>query len=300
MAEGLGSSFFNLIKGEGGFHREGTACRAAASQSIAGQPGPLQSATSQFTAGFQARRLPRSRPTLWLAIPEQELIRRLRGGSSPRVPFTDGGCTPARRGRSVTERLRAIRLGFHCCNIVIAARVAGAAIAAIPLAGPPHNNPCSVHSSRYRPRGDRAWCSRHVARSAAGCARPSGTAGTQSERSGPVDVEQMLSPGGMSSTLKIMLLLTVISLAPSILIMTTCFMRFVIVLSLLGRRWARSRFRPTILVVVVPVPHVSGDVARLARGVRKRDPPLLNPPPAKSQSAWKRHSTKRPVRCADS
>jgi len=37
----------------------------------------------------------------------------------------------------------------------------------------------------------------------------------------------------MSSTLKIMLLLTVISLAPSILIMTTCFMRFVIVFGLL-------------------------------------------------------------------
>ena len=43
----------------------------------------------------------------------------------------------------------------------------------------------------------------------------------------PVDVEQMLSPSGMSSTLKIMLLLTVITLAPSILIMTTCFMRLI-------------------------------------------------------------------------
>jgi flagellar biosynthesis protein FliP len=41
------------------------------------------------------------------------------------------------------------------------------------------------------------------------------------------------SPEGLSSTLKMVLLLTVISLAPALLMMTTCFVRIVVVLSLL-------------------------------------------------------------------
>lgn len=50
---------------------------------------------------------------------------------------------------------------------------------------------------------------------------------------GGMDVDRMLAPGGMTGTLKVMLLLTVLSLAPSILIMTTCFVRFVVVIGLL-------------------------------------------------------------------
>jgi flagellar biosynthesis protein FliP len=65
----------------------------------------------------------------------------------------------------------------------------------------------------------------------------------------PVDVEQMLSPGGLSSTLKIMLLLTVISLAPSILIMTTCFMRFVIVFGLLRQALGTQQLPPNQVIV---------------------------------------------------
>jgi flagellar biosynthetic protein FliP len=60
----------------------------------------------------------------------------------------------------------------------------------------------------------------------------------------PVDVEQMLSPTGLSSTLKIMLVLTVISLAPAILIMTTCFIRFVIVFSLLRQALGTQQLPP--------------------------------------------------------
>lgn len=65
----------------------------------------------------------------------------------------------------------------------------------------------------------------------------------------PIDVEQMLSPAGMSSTLKIMLLLTVISLAPSILIMTTCFMRFVIVFGLLRQALGTQQLPPNQVLV---------------------------------------------------
>lgn len=65
----------------------------------------------------------------------------------------------------------------------------------------------------------------------------------------PIDVDQMLSPNGMSSTLKIMLLLTVISLAPSILIMTTCFMRFVIVFGLLRQALGTQQLPPNQVLI---------------------------------------------------
>jgi flagellar biosynthetic protein FliP len=63
-----------------------------------------------------------------------------------------------------------------------------------------------------------------------------------------LDVDRMLSPGGMSSTLKIMLLLTVLSLAPSILMMTTCFIRFVIVLGLLRQALGTQQLPPNQVV----------------------------------------------------
>jgi len=46
-------------------------------------------------------------------------------------------------------------------------------------------------------------------------------------------LEKVLAPGGFESTLKTVLLFTVLSLVPSILLMTTCFVRFAIVLGLL-------------------------------------------------------------------
>jgi flagellar biosynthetic protein FliP len=75
--------------------------------------------------------------------------------------------------------------------------------------------------------------------------------GTDSENGLPagIDVEEMLSPNGLSSTLKIMLLLTVLSLAPSILIMTTCFIRFVIVLGLLRQALGTQQLPPNQVIV---------------------------------------------------
>ena len=64
-----------------------------------------------------------------------------------------------------------------------------------------------------------------------------------------LDVERMLSPDGLTSTLKIMLILTVLSLAPSILIMTTCFIRFVIVLGLLRQAIGTQQLPPNQVVV---------------------------------------------------
>lgn len=64
-----------------------------------------------------------------------------------------------------------------------------------------------------------------------------------------LDLDQMLSPGGMSSTLKLMLMLTVLSLAPSILIMTTCFIRFVVVLGLLRQALGTQQLPPNQVIV---------------------------------------------------
>ena len=52
----------------------------------------------------------------------------------------------------------------------------------------------------------------------------------QSIAGGP---EQWLSQEGISSTIQVMLMLTVLSLAPAVLLMTTCFVRIVVVLGLL-------------------------------------------------------------------
>ncbi|QDU79128.1 Flagellar biosynthetic protein FliP precursor [Polystyrenella longa] len=66
-----------------------------------------------------------------------------------------------------------------------------------------------------------------------------------------LDVDQMLSPEGFSSTLKVMLLLTVISLAPSIMIMTTSFIRFVIVFGLLRQALGTQQLPPNQVIIAL-------------------------------------------------
>ena len=66
---------------------------------------------------------------------------------------------------------------------------------------------------------------------------------------GPLDVDRMLSPQGMTGTLKVFALLTVLSLAPSILIMSTCFIRFVVVLSLLRQALGTQQLPPNQVLV---------------------------------------------------
>jgi len=72
---------------------------------------------------------------------------------------------------------------------------------------------------------------------------------TEAPAANPLDVDRMLSPQGMSGTLKIMALLTVLSLAPSILIMTTCFIRFVVVLGLLRQALGTQQLPPNQVLV---------------------------------------------------
>jgi flagellar biosynthetic protein FliP len=57
--------------------------------------------------------------------------------------------------------------------------------------------------------------------------------------------EQWTSPEGLSSSLQVMLLLTVISLAPSILLMTTCFVRILVVFGLLRQALGTQQLPPS-------------------------------------------------------
>ncbi|HTQ40949.1 MAG TPA: flagellar type III secretion system pore protein FliP [Pirellulales bacterium] len=57
--------------------------------------------------------------------------------------------------------------------------------------------------------------------------------------------EKWTSPEGLSSTLQIMLLMTVLSLAPAIMLMTTCFVRILVVLGLLRQALGTQQLPPT-------------------------------------------------------
>lgn len=64
-----------------------------------------------------------------------------------------------------------------------------------------------------------------------------------------LNADNLTSPQGLGSSLKVMLLLTVLSLAPAILMMTTCFIRFVVVLSLLRQALGTQQLPPNQVVI---------------------------------------------------
>jgi len=57
--------------------------------------------------------------------------------------------------------------------------------------------------------------------------------------------QQWTSPEGLTSALQVMLVLTVLSLAPALLLMTTCFVRFVVVLSLVRQALGTQQLPPS-------------------------------------------------------
>ena len=63
--------------------------------------------------------------------------------------------------------------------------------------------------------------------------------------------QQWTSPEGLSSALQVMLLLTVISLAPAILMMTTCFVRIVVVLGLLRQALGTQQLPPSQVITSI-------------------------------------------------
>jgi flagellar biosynthesis protein FliP len=61
-------------------------------------------------------------------------------------------------------------------------------------------------------------------------------------------IEESLTPTKLSGTLQILLLMTVLSLAPAILVMTTCFTRIIVVLALLRQAMATQQLPPSQVV----------------------------------------------------
>ena len=59
------------------------------------------------------------------------------------------------------------------------------------------------------------------------------------------------SPEGLSSTLQVMLLLSVLSMAPAVLLMTTCFVRIIVVLSLLRQAIGTQQLPPTQVITAL-------------------------------------------------
>ncbi len=63
--------------------------------------------------------------------------------------------------------------------------------------------------------------------------------------------QQWTSPGGISSTLQVMLLLTVVSLAPAILLMTTSFVRILVVMGLLRQAIGAQQLPPSQVITSI-------------------------------------------------
>jgi flagellar biosynthetic protein FliP len=63
--------------------------------------------------------------------------------------------------------------------------------------------------------------------------------------------DQWTSPEGLTSALQVMLLLTVISLAPAILLMTTCFVRIIVVLGLLRQALGTQQLPPSQVITSI-------------------------------------------------
>jgi len=63
--------------------------------------------------------------------------------------------------------------------------------------------------------------------------------------------EEWTSPEGLSSTIQVMLLLTVLSLAPAVLLMTTCFVRIIVVLSLLRQAIGTQQLPPSQVITAL-------------------------------------------------
>ena len=63
--------------------------------------------------------------------------------------------------------------------------------------------------------------------------------------------DQWTSPEGLSSAIQVMLLLTVLSMAPAVLLMTTCFIRIVVVLGLLRQALGTQQLPPSQVITSI-------------------------------------------------
>jgi flagellar biosynthetic protein FliP len=67
----------------------------------------------------------------------------------------------------------------------------------------------------------------------------------------PLDPKQLTSPEGLTSALQVMILLTVLSLAPAIMMMTTSFVRIVVVLGVLRQALGTQQLPPSQVITTL-------------------------------------------------
>ena len=110
----------------------------------------------------------------------------------------------------------------------------------------------------------RGSCTRRMLAGAAvvlACLSLFGPAAAQDVLNNPMSIEMpdglaagpkhWTSPEGLSSTLQVMLLLTVLSLAPAVLLMTTCFVRIIVVLGLLRQAIGTQQLPPSQVITTL-------------------------------------------------
>ena len=68
-----------------------------------------------------------------------------------------------------------------------------------------------------------------------------------------VDVDSFLEPGGFSSSINLLLMMAVITLAPFFLVSITCFLRIVIVLSMIRQALATQQAPPNTVLIALSV-----------------------------------------------
>jgi flagellar biosynthetic protein FliP len=126
---------------------------------------------------------------------------------------------------------------------------------------------------------------------------------SQAAQTNPFSLNEALSPQGLTPTLKVMILLTLLSLAPSLLVMTTSFIRFVIVFGLLRQALGTQQLPPTQVItslslfltmfVMLPVWQQAYD-----EGIEPyvKNEPIPNLQPGEDPLTRVFHNTMQPIR----
>ena len=96
-----------------------------------------------------------------------------------------------------------------------------------------------------------AWTVVNLGLAYAQSATPPGSSAGTLLPSGIGGPEQWTSPEGLSSTLQVMVLLTVVSLAPAVLLMTTSFIRILVVLGLLRQALGTQQLPPSQVITSI-------------------------------------------------
>jgi flagellar biosynthesis protein FliP len=116
------------------------------------------------------------------------------------------------------------------------------------LAGPPANEPLSVGVPEKLPTAPK---DKPATGSEPTHTGPAGGVSGESPFSILSGPKTWTSPEGLSGSLQVMLLLAVLSLAPAALLMTTCFVRIVVVLSLLRQAIGTQNLPPTQVITTL-------------------------------------------------